>query len=500
MKAILYARVSSKEQEKEGYSIPAQVKLLEEYSLKHGLTIIEKFTEAETAKKSGREAFSKMLELLQNSKEPIALLVEKTDRLTRNFKDFIHIDDLISAGKLEVHLLKENDVLTKDSRSQAKFMHGIRLLMAKNYIDNLSEEVKKGMKEKAEQGHWPTVAPYGYKNNRETHLIEIDLDTAPLVQRAFELYVSNEYSLESLREELYQEGFTYRPSTNRIPRNTLEKILKNPIYIGDFVWVGKYYKGKHQPLIPIELFEKVQAIIHNRFKGQTTKRDFQFTGLLTCSLCGHAITAELKKQRYVYYHCANLKCPGRSENIREEELELQFLSLLERLQLDSEWKELVIEALKGHHQVEKEFHENSVSSIQAQLKKLQEKLDKVYEDKLEGIIPEELWFRKHNQYLEEQTRLMRSLDEHQKGSASYMESGIQLIEIAQNAIQLYKKPSNTEKRRLLRFLSSNYTLKDKKVVPDWNPPFSLFYFSDSFEEWRGVRESNPSLIRDRDIF
>ncbi len=87
------------------------------------------------------------------------LLVEKTDRLYRNIKDWVTIDEL----GIEVHFVKENVVLSEDSRSSEKFMHGIKVLMAKNYIDNLGEEVRKGMIEKARQGHWPTVAPVGYK-------------------------------------------------------------------------------------------------------------------------------------------------------------------------------------------------------------------------------------------------------------------------------------------------------------------------------------------------
>ena len=106
------------------------------------------------------------------------LLVEKTDRLYRNLKDWVTLDEL----DLEIHLVKENVILSWDSRSSEKFMHGIKVLMAKNYIANLSEEVKKGMLEKAEQGQYPSKAPLGYKNNTLTHVIEVDPETAPLVQ------------------------------------------------------------------------------------------------------------------------------------------------------------------------------------------------------------------------------------------------------------------------------------------------------------------------------
>src|SRR6185295_16191840 len=127
--AVKYARVSSKEQEKEGFSIPAQLKLLDQYAQTQGLKIVREFVDAETAKRTGRTGFD-----------------EKTDRLYRNLKDYVTIDEL----NLEIHFVKENVILSHDSRSSEKFMHGIKVLMAKNYIDNLSEEIKKGMLEKAE--------------------------------------------------------------------------------------------------------------------------------------------------------------------------------------------------------------------------------------------------------------------------------------------------------------------------------------------------------------
>ena len=148
-KVVIYARVSSKEQEKEGFSIPAQLKLLKEYALKNGFQIVEEFSDAETAKKAGRTNYNRMLEYLKANSDVKIILVEKTDRLYRNFKDYVTLEDY----DLEVHLVKEGTVISKNSKSHDKFIHGIKVLMAKNYIDNLSEEIKKGLKEGLEEGY-----------------------------------------------------------------------------------------------------------------------------------------------------------------------------------------------------------------------------------------------------------------------------------------------------------------------------------------------------------
>ena len=116
--------------------------------------------DVETAKQTGRAAFGEMIAYLKAHPSVRVMLVEKTDRLYRNLKDWVTVDEL----DVEIHFPKEGVVLSRDSRSSEKFMHGIKVLMAKNYIDNLSEEARKGMQEKAEQGIWPTKRPLGYRN------------------------------------------------------------------------------------------------------------------------------------------------------------------------------------------------------------------------------------------------------------------------------------------------------------------------------------------------
>jgi DNA invertase Pin-like site-specific DNA recombinase len=155
--AVLYARVSSKDQEKEGFSIPAQLKLLREYAVKNNFKIVREFVDVETAKTAGRKQFGEMVRFFQQRPECCVVIVEKTDRLYRNFADCITLEDL----GIEIHLPKEGQVISKDSKSQAKLVHGIQLVIARNYIENLREEVKKGMREKASQEFTPAARPWG---------------------------------------------------------------------------------------------------------------------------------------------------------------------------------------------------------------------------------------------------------------------------------------------------------------------------------------------------
>ncbi|HBG48105.1 MAG TPA: hypothetical protein DDW90_01065 [Cyanobacteria bacterium UBA9971] len=333
-KAVIYARVSSREQEREGYSIPAQLKLLQEYAVKKNLKIIKEFTDNETAKKEGRTNFTEMVKFLKKNKDVKTIIVEKTDRLYRNFKDYVLLD---SFEGLEVHLVKEGAVLSENSRSHDKFIHGIKVLMAKNYIDNLSEEVKKGFQEKAEQGEYPSKPTLGYKRE-SSKIIKIDTETAPFVLRAFNLYAEGNYSLQKVIDRLYKEGFIYKAEKPQIGKSHLESILKNIFYIGNFKFKGRVFKGTHEALIDRELFERVQEAFKKDNKPLYRKEhEFAFAGLLTCGECGSSITAEIKKGKYIYYHCTHGKgeC-SQDKYIREEELDKQFKEAIKKIHVTEE--------------------------------------------------------------------------------------------------------------------------------------------------------------------
>src|SRR5215471_1707315 len=195
MKAVSYVRVSSVEQQAEGYSIPAQRQLLREYAMGRGIQVIREFVDVETAKQAGRTEFGKMVALLADQAAEDdrcrIILVEKTDRLYRNIRDWIALDDL----DLEIHFVKENTIVSRNSRSSEKFIHGIKVLMAKNYVDNLSEETKKGMLEKARQGIYPSFAPLGYLNvvcDGKRH-IQPDTASCNFIQEIFEWYATGQY-------------------------------------------------------------------------------------------------------------------------------------------------------------------------------------------------------------------------------------------------------------------------------------------------------------------
>lgn len=487
--AVVYARVSSKEQEKEGFSIPAQLRLLHDYASQNRLSVAKEFVDVETAKQSGRAGFTDMLAFLKANTAIKTILVEKTDRLYRNIKDWVTLDEL----GLEIHFAKEGVILSRESRSSEKFMHGIKVLMAKNYIDNLSEETRKGMTEKAEQGIWPSNAPLGYlnvtgKDGKKT--ITPDPEAAPLIEKAFEWYATGNHSVKEIAAMLKDAGLVFKKSRDSVPQSSIHKILRSRIYTGEFEWDGKVYKGKYEPIITLELWEAVQDIFDNRSSGRrkVQKHDFAFSGLIRCGHTGGSLVGELKKGKYVYYRAMGAKG---IPYVKEKELERQFGEALKKLRFGDDVLDWVCRALKESHADKRQYHEETLSRLQGEYRRLETRIDGMYVDKLDGKISEAFFEGKAGAWREEQKKILAKMESLQNASQTYIEEGIQLLELGQNAGFLFMKQSAHEKRRLLNFLISNCIWKDGSLTVQFKQPFDIISeFITDLEEQKGQKGEN----------
>ena len=483
-RAALYARVSSRQQEEEGFSIPAQLKLLREYAAMHGVSVLQEFVDVETAKHTGRTGFNEMVDFLRKHDTTCqALLVEKTDRLYRNLRDYVTLDEL----DLAIHFVKENFVLTNDSRSTEKFMHGIKVLMAKNYVDNLSEEASKGMIEKAEEGTWPSAAPIGYVNVRigNDRAIALDPDRSDMVRRIFEWYGHGNCSLEEVRARAVSQALTTRRGTPP-SKSTIHRVLSNPFYTGTFVWKGKAYTGDHPPLVSYDLFQRVQeALRKGNHPVQQKRRTFAYTGLIKCANCGCSITAGTHKSKYVYYRCTGARGDCDTPLIREDRLEALLGELVQRVHIDDESIEWIVATLKESHRDEKAYHEEQTSRLRGEVRKLQDRLSAAYEDKLDGSISEEFWQRKSHEWRSRQLELQRGVEAHQMADGLYLDAGVKILRLSQQMYSLWLSQPQNEKRRLLDILLLNCTFDGENLGPIYEKPFCWLAEGLVRSVWRG---------------
>jgi len=472
-RAVIYCRVSSDKQEREGFSIPAQQDLLRNYAQEAGIEIAQEFVDVETAKQAGRTNFSAMISFLEDSSDCKTILVEKTDRLYRNLKDWVLIDEL----GLEVHLVKENEVLSKSSSSHQMFVHGIKVLVAKNHIDNLKEETRKGMLKKARSGYFPSNSPFGYRNvvgadGKKT--IAPDEQIAPFIIKIFEWYATGDYSLSEVAKKAKENGLRYR-SGRKVAKGYIHKALRNRVYMGEFEWDGEIYSGNYQPLVSQELWQRVQNVLDGRFSKRSRKRKhgFAYSGLIRCGHCGCSLVGQIQKKRYVYYHCSGAKGKCPEPYTREEVFEDLFTDILGQLEFDEEVLEWIREALKASHADERVMHQEAVEALQEQHRRLQNRLEIAYEDRVDGRITAEEYDSRSAAWRGEQEELERAMARHRSANRNYLDEGIQLLELAKSAQALFVRQNAHEKRKLLNFLLSNCSWKGGVLTAEFKQPFDM---------------------------
>ncbi len=249
----------------------------------------------------------------------------------------------------------------------------------------------------------------------------------------------------------------------------------------------------------------------NRFAKRPKKRrhEFAFSGLVSCGHCGCALVGEIHKGRYIYYRCTGYRgrCP--EPYTRQEVLEGQFAELLGRLRFEPQILSWVTTALRQSHRDEKRFHEQSIRRIQAELSKLDTRLEGIYLDKLDGKINLPFYERKSAEWEAERERLMSLISGHQRAESAYFKEGVDLLELASRARELFQSQEPAEKRKLLNFVLSNSSWREGRLTATYRKPFDLisetavqaaelaqtepFTVVDGVvsENWRRGRDSNP---------
>lgn len=346
VKYVLYARKSTESDEKQALSIESQVKEMLAIAERENLNIVDIRRESHSAKDSGqRPVYKEILEDIKRGRFN-GILVWHPDRLSRNAGDLGSLVDLMDQ-KLLIEIKTYGQSFT--NTPSEKFLLMILCSQAKLENDNKSINVKRGLRTRVEMGLWPGPAPTGYlkekRMDRKCQVL-IDPDRAPIIKKMFEKVAYEKWSGRKLYHWLkFELNFRTASGNKNISLGNVYTILQNHFYYGVFeypVKSGNWYNGKHEPLITKELFDEVQAQIKSQFV-RTENKEFAFTKLMTCGLCGSGITADekFKKQqngnvhRYVYYSCCKSKDKNcKSGYIEEKELIKQFENLIDKIDID----------------------------------------------------------------------------------------------------------------------------------------------------------------------
>ncbi len=343
----LYARKSTEDDERQALSIDSQIKEMLEQSARDGLNITEVRKESHSAKSSGsRPEFNRIVADIRSGKFN-AILTWAADRISRNAGDLGTVVDLMDQG-----LLKE--IRTSGPRftnsPSDKFMLMMLCSQAKLENDNKGLNVKRGLRAKLEMGYRPTMAPLGYLHDKfglkGGKLIFIDPVRGPAIREVFQKVAYEGWTGRDVKRWLDDEKqFTTRKG-KKITLSMIYRMMDNHFYTGRYEFPegsGKWFTGKHEPLINQEIFDRVQEVMKGSPKQPQGSKEFGFIKMFRCGGCGYGITATEKMKRlkdgtihrYVYYGCCKrweTKC--KQPYIREEELLNQLYKMVDKIKID----------------------------------------------------------------------------------------------------------------------------------------------------------------------
>lgn len=493
MKAVILTRVSSKEQE-DGKSLDAQKENLLRYCQRNGLEILETYTIVESSTKGHRRDFYAMLDFCAKQKETTAVLVDAVDRLQRSFKETPRLEELRISGKVELHFIRENLKITKDTKPSEIMIWNIHVMLAQSYVLQLSENVKRSFNYKKENGEWFGSAPLGYinfKNSQGKSDIKPDEARAPMIVKLFERYACGDISLLQLEKYAYQMGLRSKKG-NRVSKANIVRIIDNRFYYGEMRIKGEIYAHKYKPLISRELWENCQNLRNGRpMRMPKNKKEHLYRGLITCKQSGRVVGVDQKKNKYgdVYNYLIYYDQTGTKRfYISEEKVNEEVLKVLKSITIPDADFEEAKQRILATYEGEKEFYANSVKELQKQSAAIDKKLNNLLDLLINGTITEDVYQIKNEQLKKEQREILENIEGHQSGNYEFRDNFLFFLACKNKFYDEFVKSSNIElKRQLLKFLTRTFYIDGGKVEISLRPPFCWMQKTaenGGFDKWR----------------
>jgi len=487
MKSIIVARVSTEEQREAGNSLPAQEQRITEYCMRKGFDVMQTYSFDESAYKTKRDEFDKILDDVARSKEKIAVCFDKVDRLSRNIFDkrVALLYEKAVADEIELHFVSDGQVIDRNMNAGDKFAFGMKLGLSKYYSDAISDNVKRAFEQKRRNGEITGPCPIGYvsvaldaKKRTRKDLI-IDPIKGHLIKKMFELYATGEYSHATLRDEITKRGLK---ATNDgvLSRSMIGSILKNTFYYG--IYKSKEhgtYSHRYPRLITKELYEQCADIRLKRFRTPVKSRskDYLLSKMFTCEKCGCAVTGKTTinrhGQKYIHYSCTNGKGICKREYVEEH----VFLDIVHELldtlgNISYETQQELLEEIRKNTEAEIAYHKAQVQRVHAEYEKIKKQDNRLLDALISDSITKDIYDKKHEQLQDQLQRLQIELEEHTSGDYEYQTTVAKLIDVSRRAREIFEKCSQvSEKRAFLNMLLANPTLNGKKPSITLASPF-----------------------------
>jgi len=476
IKYIAYCRKSTDEKDKQVLSIEAQIAELKEFASREHFEIIDFITEAKTAKSPGREQFAGVLKRIEKG-EAQGIISWHPDRLARNSIDGGKIIYLLDIGKL---LDLKFPSFWFENTPQGKFMLSIAFGQSKYYVDNLSENVKRGNRQKLRRGEWPGKAPLGYINDSRTKSIQIDPEVSKIIKRAFILFSKGKISFTEIGNFLLQFRIK-KESSKPLKADRIKGVLTNKFYVGIMKHAGEYYQGSHQCFISKQLFNEVQKQVEKILRPRQHGHDFAFSGLATCGECGAAITAEqhVKKykngtgQTFVYYRCTKKLKPCTQKYTSESETETQLRKIVSDCGLHEGWEPYFEKWITQAEEKDKLTAEVEEKQLNGQIQESEVKLNRLLDGYLDQVIEPEIYKQKKNELFDEKLKLEEKKSQIEKNGTIWIEPMKEFVNCALQAQKIAAAKNNCHDLSIMaKKVGSNFFLMNRRLSAKLNYAFA----------------------------
>src|SRR3989338_8918585 len=387
--------------------------------------------------------------------EASGILAWHPDRLARNSVDGGKIIYLVDTG---VIVEMKFPTFWFDPTPQGKFMLSIAFSQSKYYVDNLSENIKRGHRNKVKDGIWPQMAPLGYVNKNKR--IVPDENIAPLIKKTFEAYATGNFNLRELRDKFNALGLK-RKSGKELAVSNYQKLLKNPIYTGLMRYNGEIFEGKHEPIISKKLFDSVQEVMSRKSKPHSKGlKPYIYRGFFRCGECGCFITTEQQKGHY-YLRCTKRKNPCTQKYVREELITSQIQEEIKKVSLPLDWLSWMIEENKKDQSSEIQSSTLFVDSAKADISLLDSKIEKLMNAYLESALSLE-------EYRDAKSALVASKQLLKEKLSAFEQKANNRFELTEKFLkynmELANDRTNEENTHLFKKVGSNFILEARTVL------------------------------------
>lgn len=491
-KAVILARVSSKEQE-DGHSIEAQKHRLQLYCQRRGLEVLRVYEITESSTRGDRKKFMDMIKFCKAQKQTIAIVADKIDRVQRSFTEQPLLDGLIKIGKIELHFNTEGYIIHRDSVSQERLMWSFGIIMAQSYVDSMRDNVKRSFDQKLRIGETVSKAPVGYLNVRTDGRSEVIIDEFRIgfVRRIFEEYATGNYTLPTITKKAKEWGlrmFNGQPMS----RAQMYKVITNTFYYGVMTVKGKQYPHRYPPLIDKQLFDTCQAVLQgwNKKPFKYCGKEFIFRGLLTCKVNGKIVSPFVKskvskktgeKKEWTYLRSWNEE--GKYIYIREEKILQQAEKAFNGLVMPTEATAALVQYLRTTDNAERDFLLRRTNELKKEDTLIQSRRHSLMDLLIDGAITRDEYDERMVLLREKQLQIAKELGAHRDSDDDFKNAMIFFVDLCNKAPNLFSGATIEQKRAYLNLVLLNLQLDGESLCFSYRMPFAEYVESGKTGKW-----------------